>query len=171
MDLWICVNRSRSLSCAFNIPLLSSALDNMDTFYAYNEFRRSCWEKTGFGSNSFAPHCCPSKTAERVWVPGQDEEISCSPALTVSLSCVFTWCVASSCHCSPGHFWVCVHVLCYQGWNNYWNCIRSYSSAVTAKPSSRTQEAYRCSTSNFCFSSSVLVSVKSVFIKSTADQY
>lgn len=72
-------------------------------------FAGAAEKKTGFGSNSFAPHCCPSKTAERVWVPGQDEEISCSPALTVSLSCVFTWCVASSCHCSPGHFgYVCM---------------------------------------------------------------
>lgn len=42
-------------------------------------------------------------------VPGEDMEISCSPALSESLSCVLTWCVVSSCHRSPGHFgYVCM---------------------------------------------------------------
>lgn len=107
------------LSCAFNIPPRFSALDNMDTFYAFHEFCWSWWEKQVQG-RWFAQS-------------GPRQDISCSPAITVSLSCVFMTCDVL-CHCSPGHF-VCVCVLCKQGPNNYWNCIWSYPSAVTAKPS------------------------------------
>ena len=71
----------RSLCCAFYIPLLSWALNNMDTFYAHGEF---CWSKT---------KCLNALPRRTICVTRRDMEISCSPAITVSLSCVFTWCV------------------------------------------------------------------------------
>ena len=100
----------------------------MDTFYAHGEF---CWSKT---------KCLNALPRRTICVTRRDMEISCSPAITVSLSCVFTWCVFSLLSMS---FWVYVFVcvLCNQGLKGYWNCVWSYFSAVTAKPASGTRGA------------------------------
>lgn len=64
-------------------------------------------------------------------------EISASPAKSVSLSCVSVFLVSSiALQVISG---MCA--LCNRGPNNYWNCVWSYSSAVTAKHFHGTKEA------------------------------
>ncbi len=81
-----------SLICAFYIPLLCSALDNMDTFHIQWILLEELIlvKFFAFLHHIVAHELLSTKIPKRVCVQRQDMENFCLPARTVNLACVFT---------------------------------------------------------------------------------